>query len=54
MFYITSLYSAGMQDCTRSAGAAASRFGRPGKSAAAAAITTATQGVNEQQIELLE
>ena len=33
--------------------AAASRFGRPGKSAAAAAITTSTQGVNEHQIELL-
>ena len=32
--------------------AAASRFGRPGKSAAAAAITMSTQGVNEHQIKL--
>ena len=32
--------------------AAASHFGRPGKSAAAAAITLSTQGVNEHQIKL--
>ena len=31
-----------------------SHFARPGKSAAAAAITLSTQGVNEHQIELLE
>ena len=34
--------------------AAASHFGRPGKSAAAAAITLSTQGVNEHQIESLQ
>ena len=34
--------------------AAAGRFGRPGKSAAAAAITLSTQGVNEHQIESLQ
>ena len=32
----------------------ASHFARPGKSAAAAAITLSTQGVNEPQIELLQ
>ena len=31
-----------------------SHFARRGKSAAAAAITLSTQGVNEHQIELLE
>ena len=31
-----------------------SHFARPGKSAAAAAITLSTQGVNEHQIELIE
>ena len=31
-----------------------SHFARPGKSAAAAAITLSTQGVNEPQIELLQ
>ena len=34
--------------------AAGSRFARPGKSAAAAAVTLSTQGRNEHQIELLE
>ena len=34
--------------------AAGSRFARPGKSAAAAAVTPSTQGGNEHQIESLQ